>query len=364
MKILFIEDRIETIEPAMELIGNEFAQADISICNFEEADSRLRSSRPHLVILDLIKDEEAAESVVQGLNTYQAIWDRHFCPVIVYSARKDEYDSTRPPHPLVISEKKGSGSELLVVKAIQELSPYIEALIMSENLVRESLSAAMRDTALRASPTTTSPQRLADIVTRSGRRRVAAMMDEPIPGEARLASWEIYIYPPVSEQKLLGDIIRKVDGNQSDPGSFRVVLTPSCDMVDAGSQKPRVDRVLVANCCPMSEVLQKMGLQDAGATRLKDELPRRMLNQGYFQDFIPLPPLDSEIPAIAANLKDLDLIPIYDIGQDREYKTVASVDSPFREQVAWAYLQIIGRPGLPERDTSTWAQDIIQAVGK
>ena len=364
MKILFVEDRIATIEPAMDLIRDDFPQADISICNFEEADSHLRSLRPNLVILDLIKDEEAAESVVEGLNSFQAIWDRHFCPVIVYSARKDEYDNSRASHPLVRSEPKGTGSEKLVVKAIQELIPYIEALIASENQVRGSLSVAMRDTALRASQTTTSPQRLADIVTRSGRRRVAAMMDEPIPGESRIASWEIYIFPPVSDQKLLGDILREANGGPDDPGSFRVVLTPSCDMVEAGDQTSRVDRVLVAKCCTMSQVLRSMGMKDSKAITLKKELPKRMLNQGYFQEFIPLPPLDDKIPAMAANLKDLDLIPISDIGQERTFTIVASVDSPFREQVAWAYLQIAGRPGLPERDTSAWAVDIIKAVGK
>ena len=364
MKILFIEDRPETIEPAEELIKKKFVQADTDICNFEDAGSRLRSFRPHLVILDLIKDEDAAGSEVEGLNTYQAIWDSHFCPVIVYSARKEEYENSREPHPLVISELKGAGSEIPVVKAIEKLTPYIEALKKSENLVRECLSSAMRDTALRASSTPMPADRLADIVTRSGRRRVAAMMDEPVPGESQLASWEIYLYPPVSNQKLLGDVLRKSDGDPGDPGSFRVVLTPSCDMVDAGSQKPRVDKVLVANCSPMNQVLQSMGMQNSAAVTLKKELPRKMLNQGYFQDFIPLPYLEGAIPAMAANLKDLALIPISDIGPEHEFTTIASVDSPFREQVAWAYLQITGRPGLPERDTSTWAEDIIKAVEK
>ncbi len=364
MKILFVEDRPETIEPAEELIKKTFPDCETKICNFEEADSHLRSFRPHLVILDLIKDEDAVGTEVEGLNTYQAIWDSHFCPVIVYSARKQEYDETQAPHPLVISEQKGTGSQKRVVKAIRTLSPHIEALKQSENLVRECLSSAMRDTALRASSTPISPQRLADIVTRSGRRRVAARMDEPVPGELRLASWEMYLYPPVSNQKLLGDILRKVDEDHDAPSSFRVVLTPSCDMVDGGNQKPRVDRVLVAKCCPMSDVIEKMGMQDAAAKKLKGDLPRRMLNQGYFQDFIPLPLLDGEIPAMAANLKDLNLIPISDIGPGSLFTRVASVDSPFREQVAWAYLQIAGRPGLPERDTSAWAQDIIDAIGK
>ena len=364
MRVLFVEDEPETIEPAMESIKRHFDEVYTEECGFEDAIHSLRSFRPHLVILDLIRQGSGPEPEVEGLITYEKIWRTHFCPVVVYSAEKQHYDETFERHPLVESEQKGSGSEKRVVDAILKLRPYINALKDTEDQVRESLSVAMRDTTLLALASGVDTQRLAGIVTRSGRRRVAAMMDEPAPGESQLASWEIYIYPPVSNQKLLGDILRKSDGDPGDPGSFTVVLTPSCDMVDAGSQKPRVDRVLVANCCPMNQVLQRMGMQNSAAVTLKKELPRKMLNQGYFQDFIPLPRLEGAIPAMAANLKDLALIPISDIGPERGFRTIASVDSPFREQVAWAYLQITGRPGLPERDTSTWAEDIIKAVEK
>lgn len=65
---------------------------------------------------------------------------------------------------------------------------------------------------------------------------------------------------------------------------------------------------------------------------------------------------------MAANLRDLQLVPMQQIGNGTEFSRIAAIDSPFRELVAWAYLQIACRPGLPERDLSSWAKEIIQAV--
>ena len=49
-------------------------------------------------------------------------------------------------------------------------------------------------------------------------------------------------------------------------------------------------------------------------------------------------------------------------GSDVDYVRVASVDSPFREMVAWAYMQVAARPGLPERNWDAWADEVFQAV--
>jgi CTP synthase len=64
---------------------------------------------------------------------------------------------------------------------------------------------------------------------------------------------------------------------------------------------------------------------------------------------------------MTACLRDLELIPITEIFSTEEpspkYERVVSIDSPFREQIAWAYLQIAARPGMPERDAERCIQD-------
>ena len=75
---------------------------------------------------------------------------------------------------------------------------------------------------------------------------------------------------------------------------------------------------------------------------------------------LPLPALVDVVPNMMANLTDLELIPFDDIG-DRsgpKFKRVASVSSPFRELVSWAYIQTAGRPGLPETDFEAWSHEV------
>lgn len=62
---------------------------------------------------------------------------------------------------------------------------------------------------------------------------------------------------------------------------------------------------------------------------------------------------------MAANLRKLELIAVDEIV---DYERIASLDSPFREMVSWAYMQIAGRPGLPERDFDAWYKEICDAL--
>lgn len=48
----------------------------------------------------------------------------------------------------------------------------------------------------------------------------------------------------------------------------------------------------------------------------------------------------------------------FDKAKHRYYR-VASVASPFREQVIWAHMINSCRPGMPVRDTIDWAKGIL-----
>ena len=66
---------------------------------------------------------------------------------------------------------------------------------------------------------------------------------------------------------------------------------------------------------------------------------------------------------MTADFLRLELIDLDRIGTgDKEYLRIASVDNPFRELVAWAYVLNAARPGMPERDFESWAEEIIKAV--
>lgn len=365
LNVLFIEDEPDAIQPARSLIESEEENIHCEVSTFEDAEDKIASFRPDIVILDLLVDGASPEPGPEGLKTYDFIWDKHFCPIIVYSAQPDIHeDAHEEPHPFVKSIKKGARSPRKVLNALKELRPHVEALEEAEEHIRYSFSRAMRDVAPYAFKAQSDSVQRNDTIRRSGRRRLAALMDEISGDGTKLASWEQYLHPPVCKDIQLGDVLKKTDGQDSDPTSFRVVLTPSCDLVASGSRTPKVSEVLVARCCSIKSGLDRTGLQNVKPAKLKDRLIGTVLTPGYLEATIPFPRLEGKIPTMAANLRDLELIAVGEIGiSDKPFIRVASVDSPFRELVAWAYMQNACRPGLPDRDFDSWRDEIIKEYG-
>lgn len=364
LKLLFIEDEPSAVDPIVNLLKREQADTQCEVSSFADAEKRIVSLRPDIVILDLLVGGASPEPEPEGLKTRNFIWDQHFCPLVIYSARPDIHDDKYDPHPFVKSIQKGKDSPRKVLDALGELRPQVEALTEAEDHVKDSFSRAMRDVAPYAFEAFTDAAQRRETIKRSGRRRLAALMDGLSRDETRLASWEQYLCPPVSPDTKLGDVLRKADGKYDDPPSFRVVLTPSCDLVASNGRKPKVANVLVAGCCSMKSGLDLTSLRGTGVPKLKDRLSGTMLTPGYFEAVIPFPRLKGRIPTMAANLRDLQFIPVGDIGiSEKPFHRIASIDSPFRELVAWAYLHTACRPGLPDRDFDAWRDEIIAILG-
>ena len=361
MKILFIDDDQNSVADARELIEGKLENPSIDFVGFEAAEERLQDSQPDIVVLDLFQGAPHEENP-EGLKIKNFVWENCFCPVIVYSAAPEILgdELLESEHPLTRVVKKGAGSPEKVLCAVNELKPIVDTLRQAKQNAKsdvdEAFSLVIRDVAEQAFMAFTDPEKLSDFITRSGRRRLAAMMDTPPSGE--LAGWEQYLCPPVSEDVLLADVLMVANADRNDPESFRIVLTPSCDMVRAGGRKPKVGKVLAAKCCSMANAQNLISL---GGNKDADRIAKDMLSQGYIQSIIPLPKLAGFIPSMAANLRNLELIDIKKIGvgEEFEYQRIASCDSPFRELVAWAYMQNAARPGLPERNLKTWAEEII-----
>lgn len=359
LRLLFIEDQPDAVVPVVNLIKREQADTECEVSNFAEAENKVVSHRPDIVILDLLGGGASPEPEPEGLKTRDFIWNKHFCPLVIYSARPEIHDEKYDKHPFVKSVRKGRDSPQEILAALNELRPQVEALTEAEDHVRNSFSCAMRDVAPYAFDTFTDAAERSETIKRSGRRRLAALMDGLSLDETLLASWEQYLCPPVSSDTKLGDVLRKADGRHDDPSSFRVVLTPSCDLVASNGRAPKVANVLTARCCSMKSGLDLTSLKGTKAGKLKERLSSTMLTHGFFEAVIPLPSLKGRIPTMAASLRDLEFIAVSDIGSDKPVLRIASIDSPFRELVAWAYLHTACRPGLPDRDFDSWRDEIM-----
>lgn len=363
MRLLFIEDEPEVLEPVVKLITQDQADAQCKVFTFAQAEEKIVSLRPHIVILDLLSGGASPEPGAEGIKTRDFIWAKHFCPLIIYSARPEIHDEKYDAHPFVKSVQKGKGSPAKVLSALKELGQHVEVLNEAENHIWQSFSIVMRDIAPNAFATYTDSEQRIKSITRSGRRRLAAMMDGLSNDGAKLASWEHYLCPPVSSDINLGDILRTTSGQVDDPSSFRIVLTPSCDLVASGGRVPKVKQVLTAKCHSMKDGLDIIGWTGIGHKKLKERIPNAVLSQGYFEAMIPFPCLKGQIPTMAASLRDLEFVPLDDIGGDgKPFFRIASIDSPFRELIAWAYLNTACRPGLPDRDFNSWCDEIIATL--
>ena len=357
LKIVFVEDEKSSIVPILRAISLEEPDIEVHELDFGEADSGIRSLRPDIVVLDLWEGT-ASERKNRGSEHLNFIWHQQFCPVIVHSANPDI-----PPeqtNSFVREITKGQHSPQKVLDAIRELRPHVQALKEAEQDVKNSFSIAMRDVAPSAFDIYADNDRRRDAIRRAGRRRLAALMDEISEDGQVLASWEQYISPPVSKDALLGDVLRKAEGNWTDPASFRVVLTPSCDLVSSAGREAKVENVLVAKCCSTKDGIDLTSWKGISASKLRDRLINTVLSRGNFETIMPLPALEGRIPTMVANLRKLELIPLGDIGtSDKPFLRVASLDSPFRELTAWSYVEVAGRPGVPDRDFESWCDEIV-----
>ena len=356
LKLLFIEDEPDVIKPVKLLIERKKNNVCCKVSEFDAAEENIKSFLPNIVILDLLLGGASPEGKPEGIKTREFIWQKHFCPIIIYSAQTGIHDNEYAMHPFVKSIQKGANSPQKVLDTICEFLPHVDAIKEAENDIRHSFSTAMRDVAPYAFEVQDDPTQRNDMLKRSGRRRLAAQMDEISGEETKPACWEQYLFPPICKDIRLGDILKQKGGSNDEPSAFRVVLTPSCDLVSSNGRNSKVSNVLVAKCCSMRDGLDLTSWKDMGVRKLKERLPGT-LTQGYFEVIIPFPALKNRIPTMAADLRDLELIPIEQLKE--KFCRIASLDSPFRELVAWAYLQTAGRPGFPDRDIDSWRDEVI-----
>jgi DNA-binding NarL/FixJ family response regulator len=329
-----------------------------TVNDFSSAEAHIIELKPDAIVLDLMDGTQSTD--LPGALTWQSVWKHRFCPIVIYTGSDAELVPAVPSaHPYVRRIQKGSGTESFVVEALQCFVPGLQIIRELHNEVDAVVQQVLRDTAGEGNIKFDEPSHL----LHASRRRLAASMDLPtLISDRPLMSWEQYLVPPIGGSPLTGDLLKASKSDESDHASYRLVLTPSCDLVKGR----HIDAVLVAKCLPVQRLLHIMSLSvkehklDKSVERLKSAA----LTPGVFNGFIALPEFPSRFPHLAANLKDLEILSYSAIvpgdGQSAGYDRVASIDSPFREQIAWAYLTTSARPGMPDRDLDSWAQSILK----
>lgn len=363
LKVLIVEDEDEVAQTIKDAIEEKVPSQCVIEESFERA-LAIAGPQFDVVVLDQMKGPPP-KGDVGARPIWQRIYEDNFLPVVVYSAVELALPESFPEgNPiLVYIAKGGQNSEEALAN---HLSSQKHIYLGLKHLNKE-LSQVIRDAFLKVAPVLVSPTpdlqeaaapKEAKHFARAARRRIAAMMDLTTLAGDDLLAWEQYVYPPLSEQWFTGDILHVNGSPDDDPTSYRILLTPSCDLPRPPQGKGKVEHILVCKCVPFLKFIERA---KAKQTKLK-EFEKEMaiaLNRAHVDGFLPLPSYHRKIPSMAAKLKALDLIPLAEIGgQEKKYTIVASIDSPFREQISWAFIEVLGRPGVPARDLNIWIKEL------
>ena len=373
LRVLIIDDDNDMVDDLIQSIGEAYPEFKCCGCeNFGKASLRLSIFRPHIVILDLFQGNPS-DGDNRGEEILDHIWTTLFRPIIVYSAQPDSISTV---HPLVKIILKGKDGVQAVISKIQNLRPVIAAITEAESHIKIKFAEALRDVAPPVYESLGGEHgHLTETIVRTSRRRLAASMDQQAE-RAKLAAWEIYLCPPIGDSSLqLGDILfeamstadagssRKAN-SRLEPANYLIVLTPSCDLAKSGNRSPKVSKLLAARCCLVTRFKDKE-FPNISKMKFKERVDGDLLTPGHKNEFIPLPKFSNEIPMMLADLRDLCLLPVDDVGEhgtDRKYIRVASIDSPFKEMIAWVYSNFTGRPGLPDRDFGNWIEEFVTSA--
>lgn len=360
-----IEDNIDTIQGLIDAVSDRGWEHKLA--SFDNAEGNIYSFDPDVVVMDWMFDEEDSE---KGKPILERIVSNEFRPVIVFSAHDLTIvlEDILNKHKLIDFTRKGDDDS----KLAEKIDKWVDSAL-SLSQMRHSMNEALIESAkaldsFQKMETFPSPE----IVSFMLSRRTIQYFEQAEVGECP-PTWIQYVYPPMMNNLLVADVIRAYseDTNQAlsgAPSEYYVVLTPSCDMVNHGTED---FRVLVGHCCDKDRFTdQKLGSgQTVDSVKGKDKVDRvsKELHYGYNKAFVALPQLPNVLPYMTLNLKDLDFVLLSDIAHTFEsfdktkqhYYRVASVASPFREQIVWAHMINSCRPGMPTRDTISWAKGIL-----
>lgn len=372
MRVLIIDDD-EAVRRSLRTTIEEVDDWEAKDQGFDSLGETLKSFRPDAVVLDLVKGG-VTEEPDAGNRSFKQIRDRWFCPVVVWSAFEEQQEFD---HPLVEKVSKGKDTDVEVVRCLEKFKSTALMIRDVHRQFDDRIREALRDSvpALRDQIGSSAVRDDGAVLPRAVRRLVAARMDTDASGAERLKAWERFVVPALGTHLLSADLLRQKDADWTDPEAFRLVLTPSCDLVPHGDARPRAERILVARCEPIKrlgnvEVSPGDTLSKAKRDKLQGKL-RPILTEGIADGLVPIPRFVGHVPSMAANLKRLELLDWEDVrleedgraaAGDAVFKRVASTDSPFRELVIWAYLRVTGRPGAPAFDVDGWLDDLSGAT--
>lgn len=314
----------------------------------------LESQNIDVAVLDVMlkaPDGPASPPDTAGRTIYEAIRARQFLPIVFWTSNPGLVDGLASSLVRVVRKTESDDLADAVFAQIETGLPRLD------RVVRDHVASVQRDylwrfadlhwDAFKENPSTLAyllRQRIS-LSLRHGQWPAGAVgEDESNPEEYLLPAQRMYIMPPLAGAPQLGTVYEGlVDGLDG----YWVLLSPSCDMVPG---RVKIDRAILALARPLHEVNEHVEYA-ASQTRSKKRLLEKLIknNRESQPDRYYYCPRCFELPDLLVDLADLHGHPMASL---EKLKPVATLDSPYAEEVLARMGRYFGRVGTPDLDVA------------
>lgn len=345
-RVLIVDDEESWLDNARELVLSELPDG-ISLeiqCvqNFQDALRILRSGGCDLAVLDVReKRKEAFEAdKSSGRTLYEEVKASRFVPVVFFTAYHEDVEELSTP-PFI---------EIVPKTHPQKLAPAVQRILdsgapLAARRLHESIDILVRDYMLshvaknwdKLDPAISGQ----DNLTHTLFRRAARTLDvkEQISTENHEAeiinASRLYLYPPIQVDLASGDVLRSRETVEQE---WYVVLTPACDLAQRKVEYVHLARAVPLNAHP--KFLQYSGNMSNGKwSSLWDVLRGNQARYRYLPAYLDIPELIIDLERIQS---------VEAISMEHAYERLASLDSPYAEELIVRYGHFRGRIGVPD----------------
>jgi len=333
--------------------------------DFEKAKELVAIRRYDVVVTDIYRDREdhakgidsADEKAVDIVNVLRA---SRFCPIIAFT--DGSAPTTFKIGPFVRFADKSKGNDEILTQLRELLDTGIPGIArnLHEELDRSSGSYLWDFLESNWEQLGLVGAFEPAVLERFVRRRAALQLGRLDPASAvpkeleSVHGLEYYIYPPVSDELRLGEIIR----NKTDQ-TIRLILTPHCHLtVQHGDDTPRADHVLTVKTFGAEETIAASVTApkepwSGNADEKADKLRRRTKlvdaeRLGKLSGRYCFLPAFLDIPDLYCDLLQIESLPLQTLESD--FERLATLDAPFAEALQSCFARFYSRVGLPELD--------------
>jgi CheY-like chemotaxis protein len=351
-RFLIVEDKDYFVRQILEAVPSFVDppdKAEAEACTtFAEAADKLVSQRFDLLILDLKDDSDkalTADNNPLGLATFAKLKKTRFVPVVFYTALAHKVRSEQTSFVRVVEKTEG-------IKRVREevrrvLATRLPMLIRrieetQRNYMWEFINTHWKDfqePAEQAEVVYLLARRLALSMEATANELVASIAGTPeAPTEGGKAHPMImYVVPPMETHPLAGNIVSESVCGKDE---FWIILTPSCDFAQS-----KANHVILAKC---ERLAKKPEYKKWLERKDKPNVQRlEQLVEDKRGDRFKFLPGAFFIPDLVVDFQQLRSISLESL---KDFKAIATLDSPFAESVLARFSRYFNRLGTPDID--------------